>query len=207
MAVIAVDMIGEGDEQVLRGSDTQGMSMKIRIQYRLFLALLAASGLAVFGMFSIMQWSIDRGFLQYVNTLEQSRLERLAAGLEEAYAGRGSWAFINDDPAEWLRLMLRTRPEGSLSPEQMERLERRLERRAEQGRLPPPEGRLPYPEGRLPGPARRFESRVLLLDADGSRILGPGGAEPDLARTPLRHDGTLVGYLILLPQKELSDVH
>lgn len=174
--------------------------MKIRIQYRLFLALLAASGLAVFGMFFIMQWSIDRGFLQYVNTLEQSRLERLAAGLEEAYAGRGSWAFLNDDPAEWLRLMLRTRPEGSLSPEQMERLERRLERRAEQGRLPPP-------EGRLPGPARRFESRVLLLDADGSRILGPGGAEPDLARTPLRHDGTLVGTLILLPQKELSDVH
>jgi two-component system sensor histidine kinase BaeS len=174
--------------------------MKIRIQYRLFLAFLAASGLAVFGMFFIMQWSIDRGFLQYVNTLEQSRLERLAAGLEEAYAGNGSWVFLNDDPAEWLRQMLRTRPEGSLSPEQMERLERRLERRAERGRLPPP-------EGRLPGPAYRFESRVLLLDAEGSRILGPGGALPDLTRTPLRHDGTVVGYLALLPQKELSDVH
>jgi two-component system sensor histidine kinase BaeS len=175
------------------------MSMKIRIQYRLFLALLAASGLAVFGMFFIMQWSIDRGFLQYVNTLEQSRLERLAAGLEEAYAGSGNWSFLRDDPAEWLRLMLRTLPEGSLSPEQRQRLEKRLERRAEQGRLP-------YPEGRLPGPAHRFESRVLLLDAEGSRILGPRG-ESDLTRTPLRHDGTVVGYLALLPQKELSDVH
>ena len=177
----------------------QGQAMKIRIQYRLFLALLAASGLAVLGMFFIMQWSIDRGFLQYVNTLEQTRLERLAVDLEQAYATTESWEFLRNNPAEWLRLMFGTLPEGALSPERLQRLERRLTRRAAQGRPPSAE---PPPEAK-----HRFESRVLLLDPQLNPILGPHGAAQYQKPTPLHHAGALIGYLALIPQKELFDVH
>lgn len=61
--------------------------MKIGITYRLFLAILTATFLAVVGMFLIMQWSIDRGFLRYVNSLEQKRIVRLAERLERVMPG------------------------------------------------------------------------------------------------------------------------
>ncbi|HEY6837158.1 MAG TPA: two-component sensor histidine kinase, partial [Geobacteraceae bacterium] len=65
--------------------------MKIGITYRLFLAILAAASLAVISMYLIMQWSIGRGFLRYVNTMEAARLERLAGELEHFYDRVGSW--------------------------------------------------------------------------------------------------------------------
>jgi two-component system sensor histidine kinase BaeS len=59
--------------------------MKVGIKYRLFLSMLAATAAVVLCMWLIVQWSIDRGFLRYVNTLEQERLEILATDLEQAY--------------------------------------------------------------------------------------------------------------------------
>ena len=55
--------------------------MKIGITYRLFLVILAATGLAVVSMLLIMHWSIDRGFHRYVNSIEQTQLTRLAERL------------------------------------------------------------------------------------------------------------------------------
>lgn len=47
--------------------------MKVGITYRLFLAILTATFLAVICIFFVMRWSIDRGFLQYINTQEQKK--------------------------------------------------------------------------------------------------------------------------------------
>jgi two-component system sensor histidine kinase BaeS len=73
--------------------------MKIGITYRMFLAILTATFLAVVCMFLIMQWSIDRGFLRYVNSMEEKRITRLAGLLEESYAAHGNWNFLRNDPA------------------------------------------------------------------------------------------------------------
>lgn len=45
--------------------------IRIGITYRLFLSILAATCVAILCMFLIMQWSIDRGFLRYLDAMGQ----------------------------------------------------------------------------------------------------------------------------------------
>ena len=83
--------------------------MKINIQQRLFLAILAAAALAVICMFFIVHWSLSKGFLEYVNKIEN---EQLSSALIQAYTEQGSWDFLQDDPAEWPKSLQRLMPGG-----------------------------------------------------------------------------------------------
>jgi len=169
--------------------------MKIGITYRLFLAILVAAGLAVISMVVIMRWSIDRGFLRYVNSLEQTRLALLAERLEEGYARQESWVFLKNEPGQWRRLLSaslseegggypdRERPEGRGAPSQHE------------GGAYPPKQQL----------RRGFAMRVFLLDAENKLVSGPGGIPNNVEVRPLRHRDRIVGYLGLLPRRHLSD--
>jgi len=178
--------------------------MKLGIKYRLFLSMLAGTAAVVLCMWLIVQWSIDRGFLSYVNTLEQERLETLATELEQAYAERGSWDFLRDEPVTWLRLMIRTLPPGLVDPEQLKRQEKRRERWLEREALSPK----PRPEGTKPSPRPQpFERRVLLLDAARLPLFGPGERAGEVDLRPLRLEGMTVGYLGLLPRQSAYDVH
>ncbi|MDZ4185893.1 MAG: ATP-binding protein [Desulfuromonadales bacterium] len=169
--------------------------MKLGLTTRLFLVLLTASALVACGMFVIMHWNIDRGFLRYVNTLDQERLERLAAEVENRYATSGNWDFIRDEPRNLLRLMVKTLPEGQVRPEHLDRLERRLERRRERPEPPPP------------GMAHLFELRVQLFDNTGNHLAGPPQSLPAEGMIPLHYQGQRIGALGLMPQKNLADVH
>lgn len=165
--------------------------MKIRIQYRLFLALVAASGLAVIGMLIIMQWSLERGFLRYVNTLEKARFERLAEGLTQVYAEEGSWAFLENDPARLLTIMAATLPEEMVDPNRREHQARRL---------PPPD----HPPPRFDP---FFEGRVFLLDGERRPVFGPKVVPTDVDFTALVSKDETIGYLGLLPKRRISDAH
>ncbi|HYS43113.1 MAG TPA: ATP-binding protein [Geobacteraceae bacterium] len=160
--------------------------MKIGIKYRLFLAILAAAGLAVVCMFVIMHWSIDRGFIRYVDSLEQTRLALLAERLDESYAERGSWDFLKNEPGQWRRLLAASMPEEEAPPG----------RQGEEGRRPP---------GPPPHLGRGFAVRVVLLDAGKTPVVGPAAIPGNMELKPLRHHDRAVGYLGLLPRRRLSD--
>ena len=165
--------------------------MKIGITHRLFLAILAAALLSVCSMVVIMHWSLERGFLRYVNNLEQARLTRLATGLEERYAERGSWDFLKSDRAEWRRLLAASLPE---------------EEPRQDGE--PPSATKPGKKARPPLPPhlmRGFSQRVLLCDADRRPVIAPPEAEQLPELRPLRVGADVVGYLGILPRKHLSD--
>jgi len=164
--------------------------IRFNIKYRIFMAMLAATAAVVLCMFLIVQWSLTRGFLQYVNTLEQERLDNLAGELVQEYAGQGSWDFLRDEPVSWLRLMIRTLPPGALSPEQLQRLKQRLEQPAT-------------------GRSYRFELRVVLLGADRKPVFGPATEVADSNLRTLTSDGRAIGYLGLAPRpsKNSYDVH
>jgi len=83
--------------------------VKIKIQQRLFLAILAAAVLAVISMYLIMNWNLGRGFLKYVNTIEN---EKLSTALIQAYTEKGSWDFLQDDPDTWPKSLTRVMPGG-----------------------------------------------------------------------------------------------
>src|SRR5690242_21818982 len=90
--------------------------MKISITHRLFLAILAAAGLAVVSMVLIMQWRLNRGFLRFVNTMEKSGVSRLAATLEKSYAAERSWDFLVRDQARWRRMVAASLPQDGGHP-------------------------------------------------------------------------------------------
>lgn len=55
--------------------------MTFQIKYKLFFTLLLTSIVVSSGMFLFMQWSFDRGFLNYVNSQMVEGLNRLSASL------------------------------------------------------------------------------------------------------------------------------
>lgn len=181
--------------------------MKIRIQYKLFLAMLAAAGAVVLCMFLVMRWSFDRGFLRFVHAQDLERLDALAARLEEVYATEGSWRFLKEDLQRWRQLLRGSQPDrfgdaspggrrGEKDPEDASPPDRRRMRAGRAGMGPPRFS---------PDPGGGFLRRVVLLDEGKNRIFGFAALPQDLPLKPLMRDGKTVGYLGLLPPRIVSD--
>src|SRR5208283_4473634 len=75
--------------------------MKMGFTYRLFLLILCATGLAILFLISIMWWSINRGFYQYLGTLEQKTLVQLADDMGKKYEQYGNWDFLKHTAPHW----------------------------------------------------------------------------------------------------------
>ena len=169
--------------------------MKLNITHKVFLAILAANAIIVLSMFLIMQWSIDRGFLKYVNQVEQNRMDRLVKKLGGVYRAEGKWDHLKNNPETLSRLLSET---YSDDPTQS-----------------PPSTNAGIAKQELPNqtepPARRrfyrLEKRITLLDAARNPVLGFGNSADIENFTPISIKGTVVGYLGLLPNKFLSDIH
>lgn len=165
------------------------MRMQISVRYKLFFAILLATGLAVISSAMIMKWSLDRGFLRFVNATEQSSLSRLAVNLEDAYRSEQNWDFLRHDLSRWRTLIARSLPEIA----------------------PPPNGHF-LREGALPDKKmsqhlpHQFDQRLFLLDTDRKAIINdtpvPAGNTP----TPITCQGKVVGYLGLLPRTGISEM-
>ncbi len=76
--------------------------MKVGITYRLFLSILAATFAAILCMFLVMQWSINRGFLRYLDTMAHDSMKSVSVNLARAYARHGNWDFLRAEPTYWV---------------------------------------------------------------------------------------------------------
>ncbi|MEN8135913.1 MAG: ATP-binding protein [Thermodesulfobacteriota bacterium] len=181
----------------------------ISIRYKLFATLLAAVIVVIVGMFFLVHWSFDRGFLNYVNTVEAKRLDSLAEHLQEAYADQGDWLFLQGNPRLWRQFLAASTPEG---PQQFDPLEDEIIPREGRGRRHPGMGREMRQGRNLPRDLREemkhlFEFRVVLMDADKNVVTGPRRFPADTKMVPLKHDSVAVGYLGHIPQKNLLAQH
>lgn len=160
--------------------------MKIGITHRLFLSILAATCLTVLCMFFIMQWSINRGFLQYLKSLDHGKLEQMGSVLEKAYSDHGSWDFLRDDQRFWAGRLLKARlgdvPFGR---------DKNFEKDRHTPPFPPP-----------PGGALRPRLPFIVLDADRNPLLGEGADTKGVHFEPIVHNNITVGYIGLLSPKE-----
>jgi two-component system sensor histidine kinase BaeS len=159
--------------------------MKLSIRYRLFLSILAATCVALLCMFLIMAWSINRGFFQYLEAMEQGRIEKVAKSLEKIYAERGNWDFLRQNPGFWIDRLLEG-PPHDLPFEPRKEFDRRKEL------LPP---RPPMGPHRPPAP-------FIILDAGRKPIFGNPEAVKGVHFKPIFHNGEMVGYVGSLPPKE-----
>lgn len=172
--------------------------MKIGISHRLFWAIFAAAALSVAAMFSIMQWSIDRGFLRYVNNLEKMQLSQIAAELETDYAQEGSWDFVRNDRWYWRRLLMTTMPTMECPP-----------KRPAPPSSPPVPGEecaMDMHHGSSPmQESRHFVKRLLVRDDHKNSLIGPAFVPPNTILIPLRFQGKTIGHLGLLPLRDLTE--
>lgn len=179
--------------------------MKIMIKYRLFFVMLAATGAVVICMFLIMQWSIGRGFLSYVNTIEKERFEKLAQVLAQSYSPQSGWYFLREDPSAWRRLLAATLPREGADQERVEKREQSPPRHALHRQAP---NFLNLTGQQLtPRFPHHFETRVLLLDAARNRLAGPAGESDNISFKNIVIGGHVVGYLGMLPRQRLTDTH
>jgi two-component system sensor histidine kinase BaeS len=169
--------------------------MKLNVTQRVFLAILAANAIIVLCMFLIMQWSMDRGFLKYVNQLEQNRMGRLTEKLGRSYKSWGGWEFLKNNPDAIFPLLGETYAEdptqSAASPTAID---------AKRDALNPAEA-----------PTRRrffrLERRLVVQDAAHNTVFGIGNPADIEIFKPISIKGEVVGYMGLLPNKILSDMH
>jgi two-component system sensor histidine kinase BaeS len=162
-------------------------------------------------MFFLIYWNFDRGFLNYVNTVETKRLDSLAVNLQEAYADQGDWLFLQENPRLWHQFLAASTPEGH---QQFNPLEDVLTSREVRNRRYSPGMGIGMMQGRMQPRnfqekrKHLFEFRVVLLDADKNVVIGPRRfpvAEMNII--PLEQESVPVGYLGHIPQKDLFAPH
>ncbi len=159
------------------------------LKSKLFAVLLGVACTIILGMFLLMQWSFDRGFLRYVHTVEKQRLAALAQVLEQRWGEWGDWEVLRGNRMLWRQLLrdsLVTDP--VVSDSELD--------------IPSPSG-APMPrmgEG-------HFMRRLVLLDEHRRPV--HAGSNMDQARDflSLTVGGQVVGYLGLVPQRHLSTMH
>jgi len=181
-----------------------GIDVRLQIRHKLFFTLLLSSLVVAAGLFFFLQWSFDRGFLNYVKSQEIEQIKRLASQLTAYYAEHDNWKFMENNHPLWIstvtdndpfsrRLqsggpMPATAPGGAWDrPPSPERPEPGVHP------FPPPDG------GRIVGP------RVTLFNRDKEWVIGaPPDRAGDTSMHPLEYNGIIIGYLGIKPLQELS---
>ena len=164
----------------------------LRIQNKLFLALMAISALLVLVMLGLMRWSVAHGMLDYVNLREAARLEPLLSELADHYQQEGNWHALRQNPRQFERLLGRSQDAAQrppLPPSMMVGGEVQ-----EHGQVAPRDGR-----------HRPHRVRFALLDGDQQVVLGKRLRFEDRRSLPIVVSDEVVGWLALPSRKRLTE--
>jgi two-component system, OmpR family, sensor histidine kinase BaeS len=195
----------------------------ISIRTKLAAALLLTTAITVAGMYAFVQWSFDRGFLEYINSYQLERLEAFSETLADTYRSDGGWQEITRDHRSWHRFLRSALgEEGEVFASAPSRSENEPQAR----HLPPPRHvgpprfELGGPEGHRPPPPPRREGRpprqhnmpretrwaLMLLDADKEILISrPGDLLEEFKLQPIEVDGALVGYIGTKQPTQVTD--
>lgn len=167
-----------------------GVDVKLKIRHKLFLTLLLTSTVTAGGLFILLQWSFDRGFLNYVEGQEIAQLDQLAAQLVSYYEKQGDWEFIVRNHPLWRHLHVTTFADTAARRPGPSRVERKQ----------PPDFVPPAIGPRALGP------RIVLYDAKKQKIIGgPEQFTDQIPLRPITNQNDVIGYLGLIPVTELSN--
>ena len=150
-------------------------------------------------MLFLVQWSFDRGFLEYVNRIEREMQQNFIATLTDEYRSYGNWGFVTDDHRYWRELYFRSFSQSEAG---------RARFGSDDSARHHPHGH----RGRLAGNISR--SRIVLLDENRQVLIGRQRwnkiNEDNQDKTsflPVAVGGKTVGFLAVTPRVALSDVH
>ena len=154
--------------------------MKIGITRKLFLAVLATVIFAVAVVGIGTRWSFTRGFLGYLNELATERMEFVTLRAGQAYAQRGNWDFMRDNPGAWFGILRpvigQELPAGASFGSKM-------------------------PASDLTGAIMRLG----LIDAQRQWVAGYRDINDSMQRLPVEVNGKTVGWVVLASFQSVTD--
>ncbi|MDB6062693.1 MAG: hypothetical protein JWM78_2796 [Verrucomicrobiaceae bacterium] len=84
----------------------------MRIQFKIFLAILGSSAVLVATVMLLAQWSVARGMLDYVNNRQLQRARAVSAELADFYHEFNSWERLQMEPRLFRRIVLNALDSG-----------------------------------------------------------------------------------------------
>lgn len=194
--------------------DFREYSTSMRIQNKLIAIFFFTSALLVAAQVLIMQWSIGKGMIDYVNQRELTALDSAATSFSELFQKEGSWQSIQGKHRRFIRLI-----DDALLESEFGLAERNVGPRSEGRPLgPAPANRRPRgdegpPRGGPPrgGPPRgeaglpRFEADYALLNKEKELIAGMYPAELDFSYIDIMVESERVGFLAVSKRQKLTD--
>jgi two-component system sensor histidine kinase BaeS len=162
----------------------------VRIQTKLFFIILSSCALLVTVMVLLMQWTVDRGLLKYVNIRQHQVHERIVGRLQQVYVQTGDWDFLRQNPGllnRFARELVAGDAESDLPAGVA------VDSRFAAGHQRPP----------LPGGAT-----LVILDAAKQPVLGrykPERRQYNLLPIRVIEGETPVGWLAFSPPRHLSE--
>lgn len=171
--------------------------MRLSIRSKLFLVLLLATSAVVAGMYAFMLWSFERGFMHFVESRQERRIEALVGRLAEHYGREDGWDVLRGNRGLWIKILLEDRRDREGGYQRWLRGKFQVSN----GEWPP---RPPHPEGG--GRHVPLPFRVMLLGADRSLIVGRKDGLDRLSLRPIEVKGETVGYLGVMPGPALNEL-
>lgn len=154
---------------------------------KLLLALVGSTLLALLLVTVLSRLALQHGFVQFLEQQEERQLHNLVPELASLYNRSGGWDVLARDPRRWMRLLMKTRPEGVRPPAE-----------APPEFMRPPQQPAPHINDREMHlrDARFLWRRIYLLDDNFNWIAGARTSGAELTRkVAVEVDGKTVGWV------------
>lgn len=83
---------------------------------KILFALIGSTVLALLLVTLLSRTALQWGFVHFLEQQEENQLHNLLPELASFYERRGNWDELANDPRRWMRLLMKTRPEGVRPP-------------------------------------------------------------------------------------------
>lgn len=159
----------------------------MKLKYKLFIALVSTSCLILLLVVGVMQFTIRKNFIGFLNDVEFRKQTRIIDLLKENYTRHSGWEVFKKAPEAWHDLLGITRP---------------IRGRIEMG---PPGPRGAHPHGPPPGPNNptSLHLRLCLFDAQKNYVAGECRRDSEFDYYPIVLSNRTIGYVGLENMSEM----
>lgn len=164
----------------------------MRIQNKLFLSLLLTSITAVVILVLLIQWSVGRGMVDYLNKRDVEKLQPLVTDLATRYGENRNWQWLQSKPAIFKQMLF----ENLLLRRHGEHCDRDDENCHD---VSPPD----LPPQMLHMPSGRPD--IIILDQSGITVVAIKAHAKNRIRIPIEWQNKTVGWVSIPHHKNISE--
>jgi len=175
----------------------------MKIHNKLFLVFFGFSLVLVTALVLLIQWSISKGIVEYVNSKEVEALKPLVTVLEDEYKENSSWDNIQDRNRHFGHLLFLYSQD--LEPQyQTSHYEQQPSTKLPSTRLPREDKFIP-PRERRRRPPVDFNEGFAIFDTNNTIVVGHHIEGIDYNRIAIMVDKENVGWLMVPKHKKITD--